>query len=119
MTTEIKLDTSVLDRLLSVSADRAEAIVHEATLDLLADIKLSVSGPSPSSPGSPPGVVTGNLLNSIYAEMDGTVGYVNVGANYGLPLEFGTRFMEARPFVTPAMDRLAAQFSDYFEKFIE
>ncbi len=115
----IKLDTLKLDALILVLPDRASEIIRTATFDLEADIKLSISGPSPSAPGDPPGVVTGNLLNSINSEVSDVQGVVNVGADYGIDLEFGTRKMAARPFVQPAVDRLSDNFDSYFDGFFD
>jgi hypothetical protein len=61
-------------------------------------------GSSRSSPGEPPGVDTGALRASIYAEMVSTfVALVLVGVAYGVHLEYGTSRMAARPFMWPAL----------------
>lgn len=61
----------------------------------------------PSSPGYAPAVDTGDLIKSI--KMDVRQNEVEVGSNltgeeggYPIFLEFGTKFMEARPYLEPA-----------------
>ena len=58
-----------------------------------------------SSPGQPPNTDTGRLAGSIRAVMSGTpTAYVDALADYAAHLEFGTRNMAARPFMTPAVE---------------
>lgn len=61
-----------------------------------------------SAPGEPPATDTGFLVNSIQAELNGPgdIGTIEVGANYGLPLETGTKFMGARPFMVPSIEEV-------------
>lgn len=57
---------------------------------------------SPSAPGGIPGIDTGTLKNSISVELAGAMARMIVaGAEYAIPLEFGTSKMEARPFMLP------------------
>lgn len=59
-----------------------------------------------SAPGSPPNTDTGLLAGSIRAIMSGKpTAYVDALANYAVHLEFGTRKMSARPFMTPAVEQ--------------
>jgi len=59
-----------------------------------------------SAPGQPPNTDTGRLAGSIRAVMSGTpTAYVDALADYAVHLEFGTRNMEARPFMTPAVEQ--------------
>lgn len=58
-----------------------------------------------SAPGNPPNTDTGRLAGSIRAVMSGTpTAYVDALADYAVHLEFGTRNMAARPFMTPAVE---------------
>jgi len=58
-----------------------------------------------SAPGQPPNTDTGRLAGSIRAVMSGTpTAYVDALADYAVHLEFGTRNMAARPFMTPAVE---------------
>lgn len=64
--------------------------------------KSNMSTKSPSDPGSPPGVVIGNLVGSINVTPGGAMTRnINVGADYGIHLEYGTSKMAARPFMGP------------------
>ena len=63
-----------------------------------------------SSPGSPPAVDTGRLRASYTWQVGEDIRgvYVEVGTNvvYAPWLEFGTRYMEARPHLRPAIEEL-------------
>ena len=48
-------------------------------------------------------VRTGRLRGSIYAKIQGWVVEIGAEANYALSVEFGTRRMQARPFLFPAI----------------
>jgi hypothetical protein len=65
-------------------------------------VKSHMSSNSPSAPGQPPAVVIGNLVGSINVTPDGNLTRnINVGADYGIHLEYGTSKMAARPFMGP------------------
>ncbi|MNW51937.1 hypothetical protein D3C74_294360 [compost metagenome] len=59
-------------------------------------------------------VDTGRLRSSIQAVMgsDQKGPYVDIGTNvdYGPPVEFGTRFMAAQPFMRPALAEAATKW---------
>ena len=56
-------------------------------------------------------VLTGNLKNSIQVMIESaTSALVVVGAAYGIYVEFGTRYMGARPYFMPAVEFVAPQF---------
>lgn len=60
-----------------------------------------------SAPGEAPATDTGNLANSIQAQMTGPLAAeVSVGAEYAAALEFGTADgkIAPRPFLEPALD---------------
>lgn len=89
------------------SVKMAEAVVQKMAQDTQTEIVMNFSSQSPSSPGQPPGVDTGTLKNSVVAVPRGRKTWVvNIGAEYGLALEYGTRNMAARPFVLPAINRM-------------
>lgn len=46
---------------------------------------------------------TSNMKNSIYSEIDGTVGRVISPAEYSSYVEYGTSRMAAKPFMRPAL----------------
>jgi HK97 gp10 family phage protein len=58
-----------------------------------------------SSPGQPPATDTGTLVNSIESKRDGLIAVVWTEKAYGKYLEFGTRDIEARPWLTPAVEQ--------------
>lgn len=61
---------------------------------------------------------TGYLRSSISSEVSGMEGRVQVAAEYGVFVEFGTRYMAAQPFLTPAFEagsqRLMAEIRNVF-----
>lgn len=50
-------------------------------------------------------VRTGHLRSSIYAKISEWVAEVGAEATYGLFVELGTRYMRARPYLYPAIQR--------------
>lgn len=77
----------------------AEAAVGKAALDMQA--QMQVRAP----------VDTGFLKNSIQARKVGPAHWrLTVGADYGVYLEYGTRFMAAQPFFFPAVAEVAPSF---------
>lgn len=72
------------------------------------------SASSPSSPGNPPAVVTGELKNSIrVVRMSARHYRVVVLAEHGLYLEFGTSRMAPRPFLTPAVEAVKPRMAGW------
>lgn len=64
-----------------------------------------------SAPGEAPAVDTGILRASIATARDGELrAVVQVGADYGIWLEFGTRRMAPRPFLGSAFDQVKPIF---------
>lgn len=77
----------------------AEAITGKAALDLEGQMKARVP------------VDTGFLKSSIQARKVGPAHWrVTVGAEYGLFVEYGTRFMGAQPYFYPAVAVVGPQF---------
>lgn len=100
----VVVDTAHLDKL--AKGLDVDTFLGKLAMDCEADIKNNFSSQSPSPVGEPPGVDTGNLKNSVVANRRGKVWVVQVGADYGADLEYGTRKMGARPFVRPAVRRV-------------
>ena len=102
------LDKFELERIARASGHNVGEIIQKLAQDCEGDMKNHMSTQSPSAPGEPPGVDTGNLKNSIVAESgdNDLTWVVNIGANYGIDLEYGTRHMAARPFVLPSFERI-------------
>ena len=78
---------------------RAAAIVAKTALDLEAQAKNRAP------------VRTGNLRGSIQAtRISATHWRVTVGADYGVYVEHGTRFMGAQPYFRPAIQAVTRAF---------
>ena len=70
--------------------------------------KALVSGPSPSRPGEPPGIITGNLRDLITLAQASRYHWILLGGvYYTLYLELGTWKMAARPHMRPTAYTLA------------
>lgn len=52
----------------------------------------------------------GNLRRSIKANVRGTKVVIRAGADYAGYVEFGTRFMDAQPYLQPALDEVQPEF---------
>jgi HK97 gp10 family phage protein len=91
---------------LPLLAARAQA---NAATTALATAKAIAAEAQANAPDAPPLGV--GLVESINAKMVGpTEARVNVGAFYGLFLEYGTEKMGARPFLTPAAEAKRGPF---------
>jgi HK97 gp10 family phage protein len=69
--------------------------VHERLANWAAEVKESAGQRVP--------VKTGQLRDSIYAKIGEWVAEVGAEASYAVFVEFGTRYMRARPFLYPAV----------------
>lgn len=102
----VVIDMTRLQALERAMPGIAGQVVQKMAQDTQADIVNSFSPNSPSAPGDPPAVDTGNLKNSVVAvPRDAQTWAVLIGAEYGVDLEYGTGKMAARPFVLPAFER--------------
>jgi HK97 gp10 family phage protein len=72
-----------------------------------------------SAPGQAPASDTGRLANSITAEISGKEATITAGTEYAAPLEFGTRDIEPRPFMVPAMEQERPKFNDRLQKIVD
>jgi HK97 gp10 family phage protein len=66
------------------------------------------------------GYATGTTKRSIGLEIkdSGFTAEVAPGTEYSPYLEYGTRFMEAQPFVRPALEEQATQFKNDLQKLV-
>lgn len=114
LTVETRSDTTILDRLLRTAPARSQAETLEAAKDVVADIRANWSSTSPSAPGKPPAVVTGELDASFDVTVESRGERVRivirVKAEHARHLEYGTKNMRARPFLRPAMKRAERTF---------
>ncbi len=103
----VELDMSRLMQIANGSRKKANAAVQKLAQETEKDAKANFNSSSPSPPGEPPGVVTGNLKSSVIASSQRPLTWVtNVGAEYADDLEFGTVKMAARPWFLPAIERV-------------
>ncbi|MEM4700669.1 MAG: HK97 gp10 family phage protein [Candidatus Bathyarchaeia archaeon] len=71
--------------------------VHSQLASWIADVKALAKQLVP--------VRTGYLRSTIYARVQEWVAVVGADAPYALYVEFGTRYMQARPYLYPAIER--------------
>jgi|GEM_PF-3353167 len=68
-----------------------------------------------SSPGKPPRIRSGNLWKSVKGELlNDFEGVLGTPVKYGKYLELGTRKMEARPYLVPALRKAIENNVDNF-----
>jgi HK97 gp10 family phage protein len=116
MATEVKLSwqgNRVMQKLRTVARagaeDCAKLIVKEMRRLIIEEGKTGriYGSHQASAPGEPPANQSGELAKSIsYKVVNGANGpeiTISVDAKYGGMLELGTRFMEPRPFMRPAV----------------
>lgn len=67
-----------------------------------------------SAPGQPPATDTGALASSVQrvTSDDGMQAAVGTGLDYGAHLEFGTKDIEPRPWLYPALEKNRAAFKE-------
>lgn len=117
-TMSVKIDKSRLDAVRQRSPQKAGQIVRAMALDGQRDVQMSF-GTSPSAPGSPPGIDTGALKNSIRVEpVAPFVQSIRTGVDYDAYLEYGTQHILPRPYMMPMAMRLQARVDEYFKTFI-
>lgn len=64
-------------------------------------------------------VRTGHLRQSIYAEVRGWVVRIGAEATYALFVELGTRYMQARPYLYPAIQAYLPRLEEIIREAIE
>jgi HK97 gp10 family phage protein len=75
--------------------------VHRQLASWAADVKALAKQLAP--------VRTGHLRSSIYAKIQEWVAEIGAEATYALFVEFGTRYMQAQPFLYPAIQEYLPQ----------
>lgn len=119
---EVEVDSQVIDDL----QGQASPVIRAMASGIVSEMKRLMSLPKTgrayrrgrtaihiaSSPGEAPAVDMGTLTNSINMDMPTlTSARVSINADYAAYLEYGTRFMQPRPYVTPAIDKVRTQFA--------
>lgn len=116
--------TPMLHQMALAQKAQLNQIVRKAALDLKAQMILSFKQPkhgltyqrgskthTSSAEGEAPAIDTGVLMSSIQVTNESAyTSTVTVGSEYGAYLEFGTKRMGARPFVVPAINKVAPEF---------
>lgn len=74
-----------------------------------------------SAPGDPPASDTGFLASNIFLKFapNGLSATVESSADYSAALEFGTRHMQARPFLQPALEQGRKKYERMFAKAVK
>ncbi|GBD17574.1 hypothetical protein HRbin27_00056 [bacterium HR27] len=95
----IKVKVNLLDNKVPKVAEQLRPRAGQLVRKAAADITASAKNRAP--------VDTGNLRNSITWQRAGELtAIVNVGAEYGIYVEYGTRKMRAQPYLGPAVDEV-------------
>ena len=109
------LGTEIQERYQDIRSKAAAKTPQGAVLLKNAALQV-LANPSPSAPGSPPGVRTGHLRRDWTMSSTAESIKIDSGASYAGYLEHGTRKMAARPFVDKitetALPNLISLFQD-------
>jgi HK97 gp10 family phage protein len=103
------MSRTTIDRrhLNSIKIDSIAVTVMDSYADELKnDITSNWSSTSPSNAGSPPAIRTGKLNRDVRRSRIAN-GFLTIDSDYAHHLEYGTRKMRPRPFVLPALKRVA------------
>jgi len=85
--------------------------VHRQLASWAADVKALARQLAP--------VRTGHLRSTIYADVKGWVARIGAEATYALYVELGTRHMQARPYLYPAIQAYLPQLEQNIREAIE
>lgn len=119
LSADVKIDRRKLDSILRESPLKITNLLDATAFEGEGYWKRSM-GTSPSKPGDPPGVRTGNLRASIHVENTGQWSRsIVTNVPYAIPLEFGTRYMAARPSALPMAYWLERQIPGIWQRFID
>lgn len=114
----VEIDTRKLENL--IAALRGDDPAELVATHLEADVAEHWSAVSPASAGTPPGIDTGALSNSIHKrKISFGVWSVGDGVEYGIYLEIGTERMAARPWMMPAVQRVSAALPGVITRWFE
>jgi phage gpG-like protein len=72
-----------------------------------------------SAPGQAPATDTGRLANSLKADIQGIRATVFTNVDYAPFLEFGTRTIEPRPFLFPALEQERPAWNRRLDKIVD
>jgi len=118
MKIKMKSDFTILDGGMRRLQPMVEKTMSESVESIINRIRYNWSSASPSSPGQPPAVVSGNLDESIKSDNTGrssagqfakgsdiSMWFIRVEADYGAALEYGdpSKNLAPRPYIAPAV----------------
>ena len=104
------------------------AALHDAAVDVVSSTAFQIEAEAkvhaPRDPARPPQdlkqKVTGALRGSIQTHMEKPLRWqVYVGVMYGAFQEFGTRYIPARPYLGPAVEKYKQQFYDRIKALVK
>jgi len=114
MSIEVKCDVKGIEEFQQAMRNFDSGIqkhVHRLLASWAADVKASARQLVP--------VRTGHLRQSIYAEVREWVVRIGAEATYAMFVEFGTRRMQARPYLYPAIQMYLPQLEEIIRDSIE
>lgn len=127
------VDTRKLEQIIQSLPGAADDLLAAIATEMVSDIKLGMND-SPatgitytrgsvqhtaSEAGNAPRPDTGELMGSITHQKTGTLEQtIHDQVEYGVYLELGTEFIEARPFMTPVFEQWRrGQFANFVDNF--
>lgn len=133
MTTVIKLVKNDVGKIAAGLTRQARAAAKKAALDTKREIADRMSDTKSgriykrgqkihqaSAPGEAPAIDTGTLVNSIQVADYGRAGaMVSTNTEYADVLELGGRHVLARPFMRPAVEKIAPKFLGAMRKLLQ
>lgn len=110
--------------------DELTKAMHAITLDATNEMldlvtKYQTVEQGPSAPGQPPHQFTSRLADSLPEARDvdssptRIVGIIGSTATYAAFLEFGTRYMAARPYIRPAVKQTEKKITNILRRFLK
>jgi len=112
MNVEVKVDIEKLSKMNVGFQDKIKAVVQIAARNIETDAKQRMT--------DWPAVDTGDTRSSIFVS-PGTPSFtqqIGPTTEYAPFIEFGTRYMSARPFMIPALEKEAPRFEEALEQII-
>lgn len=112
-----------MDKIMSQANGMAALEIRNEAIKLIAENgdgeKVTRYGPkrdvNVSAPGDPPNADTGRLIQSIKVEKDGLAYLVGTNLKYGAWLEFGTKDMAPRPWLSVAVRIISKDIKKFYE----
>jgi len=114
----VKFDNDLTQAMHAITLDATNEM-----LDLVTKYQTKEQGPS--APGQPPHQFTGRLADSLPEARDvdsspqRIVGIVGSTIEYAAALEFGTRYMAARPYIRPAVKQTEKKITNILRRFLK